>query len=146
MYTVTIKDRLRKFVDTLKVADYVFENQCGLAGGTLSNKSEPSGPVLAKILETYPTLSADWLITGVGSMMKKLEPISFKLTKEGQDVVSDPDNVARANEPTQPYKSIKREKDDMVTIPSSILDALRQQLENKDAQIATLLQVINSKK
>lgn len=146
MYNVTIKDRLRKFVETLKVADYAFENQCGLAGGTLSNNSEPSGPVLAKILETYPTLSADWLITGVGSMMKKLEPIGLKLTKEGLDVVSAPANVAPVNEPTQPYKSIKREKDEMVTIPSSILDALRQQLENKDAQIATLLQVINSKK
>ena len=79
-------------------------------------------------------------------MMKKLEPIGLKLTKEGLDVVSAPANVAPVNEPTQPYKSIKREKDEMVTIPSSILDALRQQLENKDAQIATLLQVINSKK
>ena len=79
-------------------------------------------------------------------MMKKLEPIGLKLTKEGIDVVSAPDNVSQANEPTQPYKSNKREKDEMVTIPSSLLNALKQQLENKDAQIATLLQILNNPK
>jgi len=151
MYAMTTKERLQQYA-RYKFGEYkALELKCGLTHGTIGNKSEPNVRVLQKILEECPELNPDWLILGVGTM-ERGKPVTkagtegIKLTKAEPDVVSTPSNVMPANEPTQPYKSNMREKVEMVTIPSSILDALRQQLENKDAQIATLLQVINSKK
>lgn len=151
MYAITPKERLRLYAKH-RFGEYkALEIKCGLTNGTLANNSEPNVRVLQKVLEACPELSPDWLILGVGTMERgiptaKPQPIGVKVTNDGLDIVTANVQSAPVNEPTQPYKSNKREKDEMVTIPSSILDALRQQLENKDAQIATLLQVINSKK
>lgn len=148
MYGMTTKERLQQYA-RFKFGEYkALELKCGLTHGTIGNRSEPNVRVLQKVLEECPELNPDWLILGVGTMErgKSVEkPAGIKLRQDGIEIVTAPP-VAPVNEPTQPYKSIKREKDDMVTIPSSILDALRQQLENKDAQIATLLQVINNAK
>lgn len=148
MYAITPKERLRQYAKH-RFGEYkALEIKCGLTNGTLANNSEPNVRVLQKVLEACPELSPDWLILGVGTMERgiptaKPQPIGVKVMDDGLDILT---SQAPVNEPTQPYKSTKREKDEMVTIPSSILDALRQQLENKDAQIATLLQVINNTK
>ena len=148
MYAITPKERLRQYAKH-RFGEYkALEIKCGLTNGTLANNSEPNVRVLQKVLEACPELSPDWLILGVGTMERgiptaKPQPIGVKVMDDGLDIVT---SQAPVNEPTQPYKSTKREKDEMVSIPSSILDALRQQLENKDAQIATLLQVINNTK
>lgn len=145
---MTTKERLQQYA-RYKFGEYkALELKCGLTHGTIGNRSEPNVRVLQKVLEECPELNPDWLILGAGPMERgiptsKPQPVGVKVTNDGLDIVT---SQAPVNEPTQPYTPTKRAKDDMVTIPSSILDALRQQLENKDAQIATLLQVINSKK
>ena len=151
MYAITPKERLQQYARYKFGTMKAMEVHCGLVNGQIGNNSGPNVSTIQKILEACPELNPDWVILGVGPMERgkpvtKAEPEGAKLTKAGPDVVSTPTNVAPANEPTQPYKSNVREKVEMVTVPSSILEALRQQLENKDAQIATLLQVINSKK
>mgnify|MGYP006874651175 CR=1 FL=1 len=147
MYAITSKERLQQYAK-YKFGSYrEMEMRCGLVNGAIGTATELSMKNLIKVLEVCPELNPDWLILGVGTMErgKPVEkPAGIKLRQDGIEIVTAPP-VAPVNEPTQPYKS-KREIDEMVTIPSSILDALRQQLENKDAQIATLLQVINSKK
>lgn len=141
MYAITPKERLQQYARYKFGTMKAMEVHCGLVNGQVGNNSGLNVTTVQKILEACPELNPDWLILGLGTM-ERGKPV----TKAEPEVVSTLNNVAQVNEPTQPYKSNKREKDEMVTIPSSILDALRQQLENKDAQIATLLQVINSKK
>lgn len=151
MYAITPKERLRQYAKH-KFGEYkALEIKCGLTNGTLANNSEPNVRVLQKVLEACPELSPDWLILGLGTMERgiptaKPQPIGVNVTDDGLDIGTSHVQSALLKEPTQPYNSNKRDKDEMVTIPSSILDALRQQLENKDAQIATLLQVINNTK
>lgn len=151
MYAITSKERLQQYAKYRFGSYREMEMKCGLVNGAIGTTTELSMKNLTKVLEECPELNPDWLILGVG-MMERGKPVTkagtegIKLTKAEPDVVSTPSNVIPANEPTQPYKSNMREKVEMVTVPSSILEALRQQLENKDAQIATLLQVINSKK
>lgn len=148
MYAITSKDRLQQYAKYKYGSYREMELKCGLVNGAIGTATELSMKNLKKVLEECPDLSPDWLILGVGTMErgKSVEkPAGIKLRQDGIEIVTAP-TVAPANEPTQPYKSNKIEKDEMVTIPSSILDALRQQLENKDAQIATLLQVINNTK
>jgi hypothetical protein len=148
MYAITPKERLQQYARYKFGTMKAMEVHCGLVNGQIGNNSGLNVTTVQKILEACPELNPDWLILGAGPMErgKPVEkPAGIKLRQDGIEIVTAP-TVATANEPTQPYKSIKREKDEMVTIPSSILDALRQQLENKDAQIATLLQVINNTK
>ena len=144
MYAITSKDRLQQYAKYKYGSYREMELKCGLVNGAIGTATELSMKNLKKVLEECPELNPDWLILGVGTMERgiptaKPQPIGVKVAKDGLDIVT-------ANEPTQPYKSNNREKVEMVTVPSSILEALRQQLENKDAQIATLLQVINNKK
>lgn len=151
MYAITSKDRLQQYAKYKYGSYREMELKCGLVNGAVGTATELSMKNLKKVLEECPELSPDWLILGVGTMERgiptaKPQPIGVKVTNDGLDIVTANVQSATVNEPTQPYKSNKREKDEMVTIPSSILDALRQQLENKDAQIATLLQVINNTK
>ncbi len=147
MYAITSKERLQQYAK-YKFGSYrEMEMRCGLVNGAIGTATELSMKNLIKVLEECPELNPDWLILGIGTMERGKyveKPAGIKLRQDGIEIVTAPP-VAPVNEPTQPYKS-KREIDEMVTIPSNILDALRQQLENKDAQIATLLQVINSKK
>lgn len=148
MYAITPKERLQQYARYKFGTMKAMEVHCGLVNGQIGNNSGLNVTTVQKILEACPELNPDWLILGVGTMErgKSVEkPAGIKLRQDGIEIVT-ASTVATVNEPTQPYKSNKREKDEMVTIPSSILDALRQQLENKDAQIATLLQVINNTK
>jgi hypothetical protein len=132
MYVLTIKERLRKYVQTLGVPDYTFETKCGIAGGTLSNNYEPSGPVLSKILEANPELNPDWLITGAGTMLRhNVKPLKEEKEEYGE--------VA---EPTTIYHLNIKDKDS-VTIPASLLQQLQQQITEKDKQIAQLLNILN---
>lgn len=151
MYAITPKERLQQYARYKFGTMKAMEVHCGLVNGQIGNNSGLNVTTVQKILEACPELNPDWLILGVGTMERgiptsKPQPIGVKVTNDGLDIVTDNVQSVPVNEPTQPYKSTKREKDEMVTIPSSILDALRQQLENKDAQIATLLQVINNTK
>ena len=141
MYAITPKERLRQYAKHVFGEYKALELKCGLTNGTIANNSEPNVRVIQKVLENCPDLSADWLILGEGPMIRhagNLKPVS--LHKEREEL----DSIEQVSEPTQPYQG--REKDGMVTIPSSLLNALKQQLENKDAQIATLLQILNNPK
>lgn len=124
-----IKDRIRKFVSYLQMSDRDFQNMAGLGEGFMVRQSEPGSPAVGNIIESFPQVSPDWLLTGTGQMIRTLygHPAA----------VNDRENIQELAEPTQPYRSEK--KADTITIPMAVWEQLRQQLENKDAQIATLL-------
>lgn len=139
MFATTTKERLQKYAKH-KFGEYkVMEDKCGLTHGILSYPSEPNVRVLQKVLQKCPDLSADWLILGIGPM----ERYTTNNNNNNNNKEENHDSNLQLAEPTQPYQG--KQKDGMVTVPSSILQALQQQLENKDAQIATLLEILNSK-
>jgi len=145
MYAITPKERLRQYAKHTFGEYKALELKCGLTNGTIANNSEPNVRVIQKVLENCPDLSPDWLILGQGTMLRRpenLKPVSIAYPNKENEEPKQP-MQEQAAEPTQPYKG--REKEDMITIPSSLLHALKQQLENKDAQIATLLQIMNSR-
>ena len=142
MYAITPKERLQQYAKHRFRNFKEMELHCGLVNGAIGTSTEVSMKNLIKVLEACPELSPDWLILGQGPMERmpeRLKPVSFAQTESEES-----DSVEQISEPTQPYNG--REKDGMVTIPSSLLNALKQQLENKDAQIATLLQILNNPK
>lgn len=143
MYAITPKERLQQY------AKHVFGNykemelHCGLVNGAIGTATELSMKNLVKVLESCPDINPDWLILGTGRMLRSDEVI--KPATVSPAAVKQPADIQTltVSDPTQPYKG--KIKDGMITVPSGLLAALQQQLENKDAQIATLLQLLNSK-
>lgn len=69
---MSIKKRLDLIVKELRLSGRAFEKECGLANGSYSSIRDRVGAdKLNKILFRYPQISADWLISGTGEMMKK---------------------------------------------------------------------------
>ena len=65
-----IKDRIKEFVAHLGISIRQFEVKCGFSNGFVNNIGKSIGhDKIEKILHTYPELSEQWLISGVGNML-----------------------------------------------------------------------------
>lgn len=77
---LTIKGKILTFLDSAGIKKVDFFNTTGIKDSNFKGKnlqSQLGGDMIVKILTTYPNLSADWLLTGNGPMLKsnKYEPI-----------------------------------------------------------------------
>ena len=61
-----VKQRIISFADGKNMSINSFEKKCGLGNGTVGKIGSrgPSADLISRIVETYPELSADWLISG----------------------------------------------------------------------------------
>lgn len=111
-----------------------FARKVGIGETTLSSwlSRDSMDPWL--IANAFPEINLDWLLRDQGEM---IEP-----TFEVSEMYEPGDNI---KEPTPAYRKAPevKETEELVTIPASLLASLQQQLENKDAQIATLLEIMN---
>lgn len=73
----TVKDRITAFIRHLDVPVYKFESSVGLSNGYLKNlRRSPGADKLQRILDAYPELSRDWLLTGEGDMLNVSDGVS----------------------------------------------------------------------
>lgn len=67
-------DRIRKVIDYSQLSPAVFADTIGISrsGMThlLSGRNQPSLDVARKILQKYPEISTEWLIMGMGDMLR----------------------------------------------------------------------------
>lgn len=62
--------RIRRFSESQKLSIRKFEKKCGLSNGYLASiKNSPTLSKIDKILEAFPELNKDWLLTGEGAML-----------------------------------------------------------------------------
>lgn len=69
----TIKGRILSFLEYNGIKKADFYQATGVADSNFKGKnlySQPGGDVLVKILTSYPNISAEWLLTGNGPMLK----------------------------------------------------------------------------
>lgn len=70
---ISIKERILTFLERESIKKVDFFMATGIKDGNFKGKnmeSQPGGDMLVKILSTYPEISADWLLTGQGSMLR----------------------------------------------------------------------------
>lgn len=66
-----LKVRLKEYIAFIGVGSMrKFEAECGITNGTISavGPMGPSAAILSRIIERYPKLSLNWLLSGKGSM------------------------------------------------------------------------------
>lgn len=77
-----IIDRLFKFFREKSLSNYKVEQACGLSNGYLRNlRKAPSVEFLEKIFSTYPELSREWVMTGIGDMYRS-DPSAVQPTND----------------------------------------------------------------
>lgn len=107
------------------------ELHCGLVNGAIGTSTEVSMKNLQKVMEACPELNPDWLILGTGTMERKQQLTAAPSRKE--DKVSDENSYHLQGTSSEP----------IITIPSSVLTMLQQQLAQKDQQISQLLRIMD---
>ncbi len=76
---LTIKGKILSFLDYKGIKKVDFFDATGIKDSNFKGKnlqSQLGGDMIVKILTTYPELSAEWLLTGNGPMLKSAEPIN----------------------------------------------------------------------
>ncbi len=69
-----IKDRLKEIRDYAKMGQTNFEKHTGISSGYFNKvKSSIGSDTILKIINKFPEINVDWLITGKGEMLKKTE-------------------------------------------------------------------------
>ncbi len=69
----TIKTRILTFLEKSGIKKVDFYQEVGLKDSNFKGRnlsSQPGGEMIIKILTSYPNLSAEWLLTGRGAMLK----------------------------------------------------------------------------
>lgn len=69
-YFNMIVERIRQIIDYKKISTRQFCIEVGVANGFLDKVKDVGSEKLLKILNTYPELSPEWLLTGKGNMLK----------------------------------------------------------------------------
>ena len=95
-----MKSRLQQFLEVeqlspARLADVLGIQRSGLSH-ILSGRNKPGFDFIQKLLTRYPTLSAEWLITGKGKMYK--EQISPATITEHKEVINDEVSLFDDNE------------------------------------------------
>lgn len=85
-------NRLRQFLEFKEIKVATFEKQICVANQTirkaLMNNTSITTTVLEKILNSYPELNANWLLTGRGSMLISAHEVSEQAETQPDITVS----------------------------------------------------------
>jgi putative phage repressor len=74
---MTVKERIKKFIEAEKISISTFEKGIEVSNGYINSISKNIGiDKLNLILEKYPKLNLEWLITGKGEMYKPSLPVA----------------------------------------------------------------------
>ena len=78
---MTVKERIKKFIEAENISIATFERTIEVSNGYINSISKNIGvDKLNLILEKYPNLNLEWLITGKGQMYKP-QPPSYPITQ-----------------------------------------------------------------
>lgn len=80
---MSVKERLKKFIKSENLTVVQFEKSISVSNGYVNGMVNGIGnSKLNKILELYPNLNIQWLLTGDGSMLKKLKTNESMIVNE----------------------------------------------------------------
>lgn len=121
---MTIIERIIQYIDYKSITKYKFHKDLGFSNGFLDKNRSISSDNYAKILDYYPDINPDWLLTGNGQMLRS----------KGYDAPRE--EISVVNEPNEVYKTqnlndkIKLQEETILFLRERILD-LEAKLNNE---------------
>lgn len=135
-----IKDRIKQIIEVLGVKTASFEKAIGVANSYLRNVKNVSAETCKSIVEVYPQISLDWLITGNGEMFCQEAPAQPSISVHD---VTNGGMVTQGNQ--SPILKVEIEKElveevdlDDATICKKHYKRLKKLLEKANREIARL--------
>lgn len=143
----TVKDRLVQFINHLRISTRAFEIACGFSNGFVKNISRGIGAdKMRSILQTYPQLNSDWLITGEGEMLRPV------VSQQVGDIDGDARNINVYNSDAA-YTTLLKIVESHQSTTDSLIDLFKsqqaqsnKQMEQTDKLISLLQAVIERAK
>jgi SOS-response transcriptional repressor LexA len=68
---MTTTERLKQFIDYKGLSNRKFSEAAGLSNGFIGKVKEIGSSKLSSIVDSFPELNLEWLVTGRGEMLKK---------------------------------------------------------------------------
>lgn len=136
---MTIKEKILTYLDVRGIKRSDFFDAIGIAPSNFkgnAKQSELGGDKIAKILTLYTDLSAEWLMTGKGDMLKTKQTSElFIPSKDTSSSNKDRNNkVVEQENTTEILLSIIREKDNTIQEQAEEIGRLREQVKHLEWQ------------
>ena len=125
-----VKQNILYFIEKQNISKYELYQKTGISNGVLSQKGGMSEENTIKFLSFYTEVSADWLLTGKGEMLKTS---AQNITQKGNTNVNNGHNVSGQG------NIIKQTNDELM----EIIREKDKQIAEKDKQIAMLIEKIS---
>ncbi len=122
-----IKQNILQFIERQNISKYKLYEKTGISNGTLSQKGGMSESNIMKFLSAYTEVSAEWLLTGKGEMLKS--SIQNIVQNSGKNSI----NNISGNIKQQNYNELMeiiREKDRQIAKKDEQINKLIEKLTN----------------
>jgi phage repressor protein C with HTH and peptisase S24 domain len=84
---MTARKRILEYIESKGITKYRFYKDIGLSNGYLDKEGSIGSDICEKISYQYKDLSLEWLITGLGSMLKAKETVQEVSIKEKSNII-----------------------------------------------------------
>ena len=124
-----VKERVILFIKSSGMSVLQFEKRCGLSNGYIKNfKGNFGSDKLENLLNAFPNLSREWLLTGEGEMLKESSQLISSIHENG-DTITIPGKV---------WKVIEQQADSLAARDKQIDDliAILKESQKRDANDA----------
>ena len=121
-----IKKNILYFIDNQNISKYELYQKTGISNGVLSQKGGMSEENTIKFLSYYTNVSADWLLTGKGEMLKK-----EGLVQQAHNNISSTINQHQTIHAPEDYETLKQENKRLTQENSGLKDKIIQLMEEK---------------
>ena len=121
-----IKKNILYFIDNQNISKYELYQKTGISNGVLSQKGGMSEENTIKFLSYYTNVSADWLLTGKGEMLKK-----EGLVQQAHNNISSTITQHQTIHAPEDYETLKKENQRLTQENSGLKDKIIQLMEKK---------------
>ncbi len=140
---MSVKKRLKSFIKNQKIAISTFEKDIKVSNGYVNSISKGiGGEVLLKILEKFPNINIEWLLTGNGDMFKNGN-ISQNIVGSGSNILGNGNIMGGINSKINTSNS--EECEHLIDKLENQIAFLTNQIKEKDTQISNLINLLGKK-
>lgn len=129
---MSVKNRLTQFIDSNRISIREFEKSIGASNGYINSISRSVGiDKISAIIEKYPTLNIDWLMTGRGEM--EFEIGNVEKNSSG-NIAAEPKAAYRGGEWKNKYEQLNEKYTALLEQHNALLtNKLKEVLKDKSA-------------